>query len=123
MKRPTTWCGVDEKKKSPNGARPTKSSMKSLKKKSEIWNQEDPDDDENIKLNGKYVWEAAKRVYEFINAHEDLITITTFGEYRKVKKEVIKVIKEAQLVERKRRRTSRKKMNDEAITRKQRAKR
>ena len=48
----------------------------------EIWNREDPDDDENIRLNGKYVWEAAKRVCDFVNTHEDLITITSFGEYR-----------------------------------------
>ena len=88
----------------------------------EIWNREDPDDDENIRLNGKYVWEAAKRVCDFVNTHEDLIHITSFGEYRKVMKKVMKVIKEAHLVERKRRRTSRKKMSDEAMTRKQQAK-
>ena len=50
----------------------------------EIWSREDTDEGEAIRLNGKYVWEAAKRVCDFITAHEDLIHITTFGEYRKV---------------------------------------
>ena len=36
---------------------------------------------------------------DFINAHEDIITITTFGEYRDVMKKVMKVIKEAHNVE------------------------
>ena len=48
----------------------------------EICRREDRDDDEPVRLNGKYVWETAKRVCDFINAHEDLIAITTFGEYR-----------------------------------------
>lgn len=87
----------------------------------EIWKGEDPDDDEIVRLNGKYVWETAKRVCDYINAHEDLVTITSFGEYRKAMTKVMKDIKEAH-VERKRRRTSRKKMSEEATTRKQRAK-
>ena len=52
----------------------------------EIWRKVCPDDVENVRLNGKYVWETAKRVCDFINAHEDLIAITTFGEYRDVMK-------------------------------------
>ena len=60
----------------------------------EIWQREGTDDDEPIRLNGKYVWETAKRVSDFINAHEDIITITTLGEYRDVMKKVMKVIKE-----------------------------
>ena len=40
-----------------------------------------------------------------INAHEDLIKITTFCEYRCVMHEVMSVIKEAHNVERKRRKT------------------
>ena len=42
-----------------------------------------------------------KRVCDFINAHEDLIAITTFGEYREVMKKAMKVKKEAHNVERK----------------------
>ena len=38
----------------------------------EIWNREDQGD-EPVRLNGKYVWETAKRVCNFINAHEELI--------------------------------------------------
>ena len=57
-------------------------------------------------MNGKYVWETAKRVCDFINAHEDIITITTFGEYRDVMRKVIKAIKEAHTVERRGRQTS-----------------
>ena len=52
----------------------------------EIWERQDQDDDEPVRLNWKYVWETAKRVCDFINAHEDLITITTFGGYRVVMK-------------------------------------
>ena len=75
----------------------------------EIWNREAPGDDEPIRLNGKYVWETAKRVCNYINAHEDIITIATFGEYREVMKKVMRVIKEAHNTERKRRQTTRKK--------------
>ena len=45
----------------------------------EIWNREYPDEGEPIRLNGKYVWESAKRVCDFINTHEDLVHITTFS--------------------------------------------
>ena len=75
----------------------------------EIWNREGSDDDEPVRLNGKYVWETAKRVCDFINAHDDIIHITSFGEYRVVMLKVMGVIKEAHNAERKRRRTSRKK--------------
>ena len=69
----------------------------------EIWKTERQDNDENVRLNGKYVWETAKRVCNFVNSHEDLIHITTFGEYRNVMKKVTMVIKEAYNTERKRR--------------------
>ena len=72
-----------------------------------------------MKLNGKYVWETAKCVFEFINAHEDFIHITAFGKYREVMQNVMRVIKEAHNVERKRRQTSRKKKTDETTARKQ----
>ena len=88
----------------------------------EIWRSETPDDDEPIRLNGKYVWETSKRVCDFINAHEDLIRITSFREYRAVMRKVMKVIKEAHNKERKRRQTSRKKRSDDAMIRKQKAK-
>ena len=74
----------------------------------EIWNREEPDEDEQVRLNGKYAWGTAKRVCDFINAHENIITISSFGEYRKVMMKVMKVIKEAHTVERKRRMISRK---------------
>ena len=73
----------------------------------EIWKRETPGEGEPIRLNGKYVWETAKRVCDYINAHEDLICITTFEEYRVVMLKVMMVIKEADNVERKRRLTSR----------------
>ena len=59
----------------------------------ELLNREDPGDDEAIRLNGKYVWETAKRVCNYINAHEDLIHITSFGEYKVVMKKVMMVIR------------------------------
>ena len=77
----------------------TKSRMKRLKRSG----RESPNDDEPIRLDGKYVWETAKRVCNFITAQEDLIHITTFGEYRVVMRKVTNVIKEAHNVERKRR--------------------
>ena len=46
---------------------------------------------------------------DFINTHEDLIKISTFGEYRIVMRKVSKVIKEAHNRERKRRQTARNK--------------
>ena len=45
----------------------------------EIWKNESPDVDEAIRLNGKMVWETAKRVCDFINAHEDLVQIKHFA--------------------------------------------
>ena len=88
----------------------------------EIWQREDPAEDDTVRPNGRYIWETAKRVCDFINSHEDLIHITTFGEYREAMKKVIKVIKEAHNVERKRRRTAREKRSDEAVKRTQKAK-
>ena len=88
----------------------------------EIWNREAPDHEEPIGLNGKFVWETAKRVCDFIDAREGLIRITTFREYRVVMLKVMKVIKEASLVERKRRRTTRNVNRDEINRRTQRAK-
>ena len=73
-------------------------------------------------MNGKYVWETAKRVCNYINAHEDLIQITTFGEYRVVMRKVMRVIKEAHNVERKRRQSAKKKKLEEAVRRTQKAK-
>ena len=59
---------------------------------------------------------------DFINAHEEIISITTLGEYRVVMKKVMKVIKEARNDERKRRKTTMKKSVEEASKRTQRAK-
>ena len=88
----------------------------------DIWNREAPDHEEPIRLNGKFVWETAKRVCDFINAREGLIRITTFGEYRTVLMKVMMVIRETNLVERKRRRTTRNVNRDEINRRTQRAK-
>ena len=66
---------------------------------------------------GKYVLETAKRVCDFINAHEDLIHISSFGEYRVVVKKIMAVIKEAHNVERKRRQTASKTNGDESKVR------
>ena len=88
----------------------------------EIWQRNDPVDEEPIRLNGKNVWETAKRVCDYISAHEDLIKITTFGEYRVVMKKVMKVIKEAHNTERKRRQTSRKERDEASRAMTQRAK-
>ena len=57
--------------------------------KSKKSGRDDNDTEESVRLDGKYVRENTKRVCEFINAHEDLITITTLGEYREVMKRVI----------------------------------
>ena len=46
----------------------------------EIWQGEGPDEDEPVRLNGKYVWETAKRDCEYINTHEELLRIVTFQE-------------------------------------------
>ena len=88
----------------------------------EIWQREDPDDGEPVRLNGKYVWETAKRVCDFINSHEDLIHITSFKEYRDVMEKVMKVIKEAHNTERKRRQTAKRRRSEETTKRTQRAK-
>ena len=86
----------------------------------EIWKSEDSSK-EDVRLNGKYVWDTAKRVCDYINAHDDLIHITSFGEYREVMKKAMRVIKEAHDVERKRRSTW-KKRNEEATSRRQKSK-
>ena len=89
----------------------------------EIWRKGDPSDDEEpIRLNGKFVWESAMRVCDYINAREELIRISSLEEYRVTMKKVMRVIKEAHDVERKRRQTCRKKRGDEARSRTQRAK-
>ena len=88
----------------------------------EIWKRESQDDGEPVRLNRKYVWDTAKKVCDFINAHEDLIHITTFGEYRAVMRRVIRVIKEAHNAERKRRQTARKKKSDDTKSMAQRTK-
>ena len=77
-----------------------------------IWKRESPDE-ETVRLNGKYVWETANRVCDFINTHEDLIRITSFGDYRVVMNKIMRVIKEAHIMEKKKRQTSRKKRSDE----------
>ena len=87
-----------------------------------IRQRNDQDPEQPVRLNGKYVWETAKRACDFINTHEDLISITTFGEYRDVMKKVMKVIKEAHNTERKRRRTSRKERDEASRAMTQRAK-
>ena len=57
-----------------------------------------------------------------INTHEDIIRITTFGEYKAVMNKVMRVIREAHTVERKRRQTTRKKKSEETTKRIQQAK-
>ena len=69
----------------------------------EIWKRDPDDNEEAIRLNGKYVWETAKRVCDFVASHEELIHITSFGEYRKVMRIMMGVIKDAHNTERKRR--------------------
>ena len=59
---------------------------------------------------------------DLINTHEDFIQITTFGEYKVVMKKVMRVIKEAHNVERKRRQSAKKKKLEEAVKRTQKAK-
>ena len=41
----------------------------------EMWKADIQDTGEDIRLNGKCVWETAKWVCDFINAHDDLINI------------------------------------------------
>ena len=88
----------------------------------EIWKRDQGENDEAIRLNGKYVWETAKRVCDFIASHEELIHITTFGEYRNVIRKVMSVIKEAHNTERKRRWAAKKEINEERKMKTQRAK-
>ena len=88
----------------------------------EIWKQDRRDDEEQVRLHGKCVLETAKRVCDFINTRDDIINITTFREYREVMLKVMKVIREAHNVEKKRRQTSRKKRSDGMNVRTQRAK-
>ena len=57
-----------------------------------------------------------------INSHTDLIRITSFQEYREVMRKVMKVIKEAHNLERKRRHASKKKKSDDSKQRTQKAK-
>ena len=59
---------------------------------------------------------------DYINTHDDLITIKTFGEYRVMTKKVMMVIDEAHNVDRKRRQTSRNERGEESKARTQRAK-
>ena len=68
------------------------------------------------------VLEAAKRVCDFINTHDDLIKITTLGEYRVVMLKVMRVISEAHNVDIKRRQVYGKKKSEENMARTQRAK-
>ena len=88
----------------------------------EIWKRDPDDNEEAIRLNGKYVWETAKRVCDFISSHDELVHIATFDEYRNVMRNVMGVIKEAHNTERKRRWTAKKERNEERRTRTQRAK-
>ena len=88
----------------------------------EIWQREVSDDDEPVRLNGKYVWKTAKRICDFINTRQDLVHITSFGEYRIVMLRVMRVIKEANNAEQKRRKTSRMKKSEGVKERTQRAK-
>ena len=61
-------------------------------------------------------------MFDFINANEDIINISSFGEYKVVMNKGLNVIKEAHLVERKRRQTAREEKSEEAVKRTQRAK-
>ena len=88
----------------------------------EILKKETPDVGEIVRLDGKYVWETAKRMCDFINAREGLICITSLGEYRVVMKKVMMVIKEAHLVEWKRRQTSKDEKKEETKIRTEKAK-
>ena len=88
----------------------------------EIWNRESPDIEENIRLNGKCVWETAHRVCDFINPHDDIVQITSLGEVTSLMKNVMMVIKEVHNMERKRRQTAKKTTSEEATKGTQRAK-
>ena len=56
------------------------------------------DDEEPVRLNGKFVWDTAERACDFINVHYDQIHNTTFSEYIVVMK-VMMGFKEAHNVE------------------------
>ena len=58
----------------------------------------------------------------YINAHEELIQITSFREYREVMRNVMRVIKEAHNTEKKRRQSSQQRKSEEVTKRTQRAK-
>ena len=88
----------------------------------EIWKRENPDNEEPIRLNGKFVWETAKRGCQYINTHDDLVHITSFGEYRMVMNKVMRVIREAHNAEKKRRKMSQKRKNEDVTKRIQRTK-
>ena len=109
---------MEVRKKLESGARRTKSSTKSQKKRS---GRDQGDNEETIRLNGKYAWETAKRVRDFIASHDELIHITTFVEYRKVMKRGMSVTKEAHNTERERKWTANEK-SEERRTRTKRAK-
>ena len=59
---------------------------------------------------------------DFVNAHEELVHISTLGEYRVMMKKVMRVIKEANNTERKRMTTSRQNKREETRMMIQRAK-
>ena len=103
---------METKEVLPNGAKETRCMMKSPRMRSRDFGR----------LNRKYVWETAKRVCDFINTHEDLITITTFSENRVVMKKGMRVVKEVNNTERKRRQTSRKERGEALMSMTQRAK-
>ena len=114
MRKSTTWYGAGLKKDITSWCKKNKVYDEITEEEiKEIFQREDPDNGEDIRLNGNFVWETAKRVCDFINTHEDIINITTFGEYRRVMMKVIKVIKVAHDVEQKggKRRGKRRAMN------------
>ena len=75
--------------------------------------REAPDDSEHTRLNGQYVSDEAKRVRDFIGTQEGVVRITTFGEYRVVTKNVMRVAKEAHNTEREMRPTPHHKKSEE----------
>ena len=40
-----------------------------------LWNREAPDQEEVVRMNGKYVWDVAKRACDFIHTHGGRIDI------------------------------------------------
>ena len=61
-------------------------------------------------------------MYDLINAHDDIIRITTLAEYRNVMMKVMMVIKEAHNAERTRRQTAKRTTSEDATKRTRRAK-